>query len=105
MMMTMYGSGPSSSASEKSEGVAPSKSLLYWSMWRTRREASSLRPADPFADGVAEGIGGPAWPRCDGREEMGNALVDAELDAFGIDEDEADLRGRGAIQQTHNRWR
>src|ERR1035437_3068152 len=33
---------------------------------------------------------------------MGNALVDAQLNALGIDEDEADLRGRGAIEQAYD---
>ena len=33
---------------------------------------------------------------------MGNAFVHAQLDALGIDEDEADLRGRGAEEQAHN---
>jgi hypothetical protein len=82
--------------------MAPSKSLLYWSMLRTLRRGEQLEAALHLADGVAQGVGGQFGLGDDGREEVRDALVHAELDALGIDEDEAHLRGRGAEEQAHD---
>ena len=61
-----------------------------------------LETALHLADGVAQGVGGQLGLGDDGREEMGNAFVHAQLDALGVDENEANLRGSGAIEQAHN---
>ena len=71
-------------------------------MLRTLRAGQQLEAALHLADGVAQGVGGQLGLGDDGREEMGNALVHAQLDALGIDEDEPHLRGRGAVEQAHD---
>ena len=55
-----------------------------------------------LADGVAESVGGELGFGDDGREEVRDALVHAEFDALGIDEDHADLFGGGLEQDGHD---
>ena len=61
-----------------------------------------LEAALHLADGVAQSIRGELGLGDDGREEMRDALVHAELDALGIDEDHADLLGRALEQDAHD---
>ncbi len=61
-----------------------------------------LEAALHLADGVAQGVGGEFGLGDDGREEVRDALVHAELDALGIDEDHAHLFGRGLEEDAHD---
>ncbi len=61
-----------------------------------------LEAALHLADRIAQGIRGELGLGDDGREEVRDALVHAELDALGIDEDHADLLGRGLEQDGHD---
>ena len=61
-----------------------------------------LEAALHFADGVAQGVGGQLGLGDDGREEVRNAFVHAQLDALGIHENEPDLGGSGAEEQAHD---
>ena len=55
-----------------------------------------LEAALHLADGVAQRVGGELGLGDDGREEVRDALVHAQLDALGIDQDHADLLGRAS---------
>ena len=61
-----------------------------------------LEAAFHLADGVAQGISCKFGFGDDGRKEVWNALVHAEFDAFGIDEDHADLFGCGLEEDAHD---
>ena len=61
-----------------------------------------LEAALHLADGVAQGVGGQLGVGDDGGEEVGDALVHAQLDALGIDQDHADLFGRGLEEHAHD---
>ncbi len=61
-----------------------------------------LEAALHLADGIAEGVGGEFGFGDDGGEEVGDAFVHAELDALGVDEDHADLFGRGLEEDGHD---
>ena len=61
-----------------------------------------LQTAFHLADGVSESIGSQLDLGDDRREQVRNALVHTQLDALGIDENEPDLRGRGAVEQAHD---
>ena len=71
-------------------------------MLRTLRLAQQLQPALHLADGVAQRVGGQLGLGDDRREEMRNALVHAQFDALGIDQNQPHLRRRGAEQQAHD---
>ena len=61
-----------------------------------------LEAALHLADGVAEGVRREFGLGDDGGEEVGDALVHAELDALGVDEDHADLLGGGLVEDGHD---
>ena len=61
-----------------------------------------LEAALHLAHGVAQGVGGQLDVGDDGGEEVGDALVHAQLDALGIDQDHADLLGRGLEEHGHD---
>ena len=55
-----------------------------------------------FAHGITQRVGGQLGLGDDGREEVRNALVHAEFDALGVDQDETHLRRRSAEEQAHD---
>ena len=91
-MMTMKGSGSSSSAVVEERGHGAFKELVVLVDVAHAAGGQQLEAALHFADGVAQGVGGQLGLGDDGREEVGNAFVHAQFDALGIDEDEPDLR-------------
>ena len=66
------------------------------------REASSLRRRSISTDGVAQSVGGEFGLGDDGREEVRDSLVHAQLDALGIDQDQAHLLRRCLVEHRHD---
>ena len=51
---------------------------------------------------IAQSVGREFGLGDDGGEKVRDALVHAKLDAFGIDQDQAHLRGRSLVEQRHD---
>jgi len=101
MMMTNVGAAAARPVrSSKSEGIAPSKSLLNLVDVAHARLASSLGGV-PFR---AQHCARRSPPAGLGNEGVKSAapFVHAEFHALGIDEDEPHLRRRGAEKQAHD---
>ncbi len=64
---------------------------LYWSMFRTLTALELLVALLHLLDGVHQDDAGLLGVVDDRAEEMGDALVERELEALGVDEDELDL--------------